>query len=38
MLQKEKQQILKILKGHNDEIHSLVWSPVPANELPGGVQ
>ena len=37
MLQKEKQEVVKILKGHNDEVQSLVWSPVPVSELPGGV-
>ena len=37
MLQKEKQEVVKILKGHNDEVQSLVWSPVSVSELPGGV-
>lgn len=36
-LEKGKQDVLKILKGHNDEVQSLVWSPVPVSELPGGV-
>ena len=36
LLQKEKQEIVNVLKGHNDEVHCLAWSPVPASELPGG--
>jgi hypothetical protein len=36
LLKKEKHEIVNVLKGHNDEVHSLVWSPVPASDLPEG--
>lgn len=36
ILRDDKQETLNVLKGHSDEVHSLVWSPVPASELPDG--
>ena len=38
LLKDEKYDIVTLLKGHNDEIHSLVWSPVRASQLPRGNQ
>ncbi|XP_028403768.1 gem-associated protein 5-like [Dendronephthya gigantea] len=34
LVRKDKMEVVNLLKGHNDEVHCLVWSPVPAGELP----